>query len=196
MPSLPADDLRDLLAAFVRRVIIRQDRIEVRLGKKELRRLLENGNKVITDNLSSVRKPVDLNDLITLTIEAKRKRFGGEVHMVVPPNASILVGQPKPALIKAIARAHGWYERVIQGKSLDMRSLARQTGLTERYVGNVFGCALLAPDIVEAILDGRQPQDLNFEKLCQRIPLSWLDQRTQLGFPQTAFRSPGKPFLK
>ncbi|MGA9307357.1 MAG: hypothetical protein WBW31_18280 [Candidatus Sulfotelmatobacter sp.] len=46
-----------------------------------------------------------------------------------------------------------------------MRSLARQPGLTERYAGKVFAGALLAPDIIESILEGRQPQDLTFEKV-------------------------------
>jgi site-specific DNA recombinase len=63
-----------------------------------------------------------------------------------------------------------------------MRSLAREAGLTERYVGKVFRCAFLAPDIVESILAGRQPQDLNFDKLCQDIPLSWVEQRNRFGF--------------
>lgn len=58
-------------------------------------------------------------------------------------------------------------EKVVHGNALDMRSLAREAGLTERYVSKVFGCALLAPDIIESILEGRQPHDLNFEKLCK-----------------------------
>src|SRR5271169_2945913 len=122
-------------------------------------------------------------DLIGLSIEAKRQRFGGEVHLVVPPNSTPALAHPKPSLIKAIARALGWYEKVVQGNACDMRSLAQQAGLTERYVGKVFGSAFLAPDIIESILEGRQPHDLNFEKLCQDVPLSWAEQREHFGFP-------------
>jgi hypothetical protein len=64
-----------------------------------------------------------------------------------------------------------------------MRSLARQAGLTERYVGKVFECALLAPDIIESILDGRQPLDLTFKKLTKGLHPSWIEQRRELGFP-------------
>jgi hypothetical protein len=71
-----------------------------------------------------------------------------------------------------------------------LRSLARDAALTERYVGKVFRCAFLAPDIVEAILAGRQPQDLNFEKLCQNVPLNWVEQREQLGFSPLNMRRP------
>lgn len=130
-----------------------------------------------------LKPAIDVHDLITLTVEAKRKRCGGEVLMVVPPNSSPAVGHPKPSLIKALARARGWYEKVVQGAAPGMTSLARQAGLTERYVSKVFACALLAPDIIESILEGRQPQDLNFEKMRQNIPLSWVQQRSQFGFP-------------
>jgi site-specific DNA recombinase len=128
---------------------------------------------------------VDATDLICLTVEAKLRRCGGEVRLVVPPDSA--VGQaaelPKASLIKAIARAHSWHEKVLEGKAYDQRSLARQAGLTERYVGKVLGCAFIAPDIVEAILEGRQPADLNFKKLTRNVPLSWAEQREQYGFP-------------
>jgi site-specific DNA recombinase len=183
LPSLPSDDLRDLLACFLQRVIIQENCIELMIRRKDLRKLVENGGKVLAANLSDKRTAVDLSDLISLVIEAKQKRFGGEVHLVVPPNSSVSVGHPKTSLMKAIARAHSWYEKVVQGEAPDMRSLARQAGLTERYVGKVFGCAFLAPDIIESILAGRQPHDLNFEKLCQNIPLNWVEQREHFGFP-------------
>jgi DNA invertase Pin-like site-specific DNA recombinase len=196
LPELPSDDLRDLLGFFVHRVIIQESSIHVTISRKELRQLLENGDKIIAGSFSNARKPVDVNDLIGLSIEVKRKRYGGEVHLVVPPNSSIAVPHPRLPLIKAIARAHGWYERVVQGEALDMRSLARQAGLTERYVGKVFACAFLAPDIIESILDGRQPDDLNFEKLCQRVPLSWAEQRAQFGFPHESKRLVSKSRLQ
>jgi site-specific DNA recombinase len=148
LPSLPSDDLRDLLACFLQRVIIQENCIELMIRRKDLRKLVENGGKVLAANLSDKRTAVDLSDLISLVIEAKQKRFGGEVHLVVPPNSSVSVGHPKTSLMKAIARAHSWYEKVVQGEAPDMRSLARQAGLTERYVGKVFGCAFLAPDII------------------------------------------------
>ena len=84
LPSLPADDLRDLLAAFLQRIIIQETSIQVMISRKELRQLLENGDKVIAGNLFGARKPVDENDLISLTVEAKRKRCGGEIHLGVP----------------------------------------------------------------------------------------------------------------
>ena len=186
LPSLPSDDLRDLLAGILHRIIIQENCIELMIRKRDLHELLENGGKIRAASLSGKRMPVEASDLIGLKIEAKSKRYGGGVHLIVPPNSSDSVRHPRSSLIKAVARAHGWYEKVVQGEALDMRSLARQAGLTERYVGKVFGCAFLAPDIIESILEGRQPGDLNFQKLSQHIPLSWAEQREHFGFPSVS----------
>jgi site-specific DNA recombinase len=181
--SLRSDELRDLLAAFVRRIIIQENNIEVRISRKDLREVLEKGDTFVPMGVDPRHKSVDADDLICLTIEAKLKRSGGEVHLIVPPNASgVSALQPNPSLMKAVARARDWYERVLQGKSSNQKSLTLYVGVTRRYIDKVFPCAFLAPDIVEAILEGRQPRDLTFKKLCSEIPLSWVEQRQQFGF--------------
>jgi len=154
------------------------------IRKTDLRELLEHGDQIIAASLVGLRKPTEPVDLLCLTIEAKRKRYGGEIYLVVAPSSSVPVRHPRPALIKAVARSHDWYEKVLEGKVVDMRSLARETGLTPHYVRNVFACAFLAPDIVEAILEGRQPLTLKFEHLLQNVPPSWAEQRELFGFPQ------------
>jgi hypothetical protein len=183
LSSLPANDLRDLRACILQRVIVQENDIQVMIRKSDLRELLEHG-EIIAASLVGSRKPTEPVDLLCLTIEAKRKRYGGEIHLVVPPSSSVTVRHPRPALIKAVARGHAWYEKVLEGKGVDMRSLARETGLTPHYVRNVFSCAFLAPDIVEAILEGSQPLTLKFEHLYKHIPMSWVEQRQQFGFPQ------------
>jgi hypothetical protein len=116
-------------------VIIQENCIELIIKRKDLRKLLENGGKVLPASLSDKRTPVDVSNLISLVIEAKQKRFGGEVHLVVPPNSSVSVGHPKTSLMKAIARAHSWYEKVVLGEALDMRSLARQADSRNAMLG-------------------------------------------------------------
>jgi site-specific DNA recombinase len=103
---------------------------------------------------------------------------------VVAPNSGTPIRHPRPALIKAVARGHAWYERLLAAQVVDIKSLADETGLTPHYVRNVLACAFLAPDIVEAILEGRQPIALKFENLYKHVPLSWVEQRQQFGFPQ------------
>jgi site-specific DNA recombinase len=108
----------------------------------------------------------------------------GAFRLVVAPNSGTPIRHSRPALIKAVARGHAGYEKLLAGKVVDIKSLADETGLTPHYVRNVFACAFLAPDIVEAILEGRQPIALKFENLYKHIPLSRVDQRQQFGFPQ------------
>ena len=183
LSSMSSQGLRELLASFLWRITLHENKIEIKVGKGELRQQLESGGKTIPADPLSEGSSVAASDVISLTVEAKRKRCGGEVHLIVPPNSGVSPEHPKLPLIKAVARAHGWLERVMQGQVFDRRSLARDAGLTDRYVSKVFRCAFLSPDIVEAILAGRQPFDLNFDKLCQDVPLSWVEQRERLGFP-------------
>jgi site-specific DNA recombinase len=183
LSSRRLDELRDLMTSFFCRIIIQENNVEVLISRTALRQVLEKGDKFIPTHLDCTKKPIHPDDLICLTIQAQLKRSGGEVHLVIPPNGTeISSRQPNPSLTKAVARARNWYERVLEGKSSDKRSLSLHAGVTERYTGKVFACAFLAPDIVEAILEGRQPRDLSFKKLCTQIPLSWSEQRKQLGF--------------
>jgi site-specific DNA recombinase len=180
--SLSFATLRILLVSFLQRVIVDDSNIQIVFSRTHLRRLLENSYQLPTF-AGTTRVPNAEDDLIRLNVAAKRKRCGGEVHLIISPGSQLTPAQPRSSLIKALVRAHSWYSKVLKGQALDQRSLARQTGLTERYVGKVFACAFLAPDIVEAILEGRQAPDLTFEKLTRQIPLSWVEQRKRFGFP-------------
>lgn len=187
LSSLSVDDLRDLLPSFLRRVAVGEEQIRVMIGRNDLCRLLKSAGKAIAGKFSEARQPADSSDLICLSIDAKLKRYGGVVHLVVPPNPTATpASRIKPALLKALARAHSWYQSVLEGKAPDLRALAGHAGFTEGYVGKVFSCALLAPDIVDSILQGRQPDDLTFARLSREIPLSWAEQRQLFGFPPVA----------
>lgn len=189
LSCLPADDLRELLSPFLRRVVVGEEQTQVMIGRNDLCQLLGNVGKPNASQLSEARKPVDPSDLICLNIDTRLKRYGGVVHLVVPPNPTATsASKTKPSLLKALARAHSWYQRVLEGKAPDLRALARHAGFTERYVGKVFPCAFLAPDIVESILQGRQSDDLTFAMLSREIPLSWAEQRRLFGFPPVLSR--------
>ena len=75
------------------------------IRRVDLRELLENGDQIIAAKLVGIRRSADASDMICLTVEAKRKRYGGEVHLVVPPSSAGTIRHPRPALIKAVARA-------------------------------------------------------------------------------------------
>jgi hypothetical protein len=76
---------------------------------------------------------------------------------------------PKPrrdeTLVKALVRAHRWRRRIESGHARSITDLAEQEGVTDAYVWRLLPLTCLAPDIVEAILDGRQPKGLRLAEM-------------------------------
>jgi site-specific DNA recombinase len=86
------------------------------------------------------------------------------------------------ALILALARARSWMRALLAGGVAGTSEIAHRHGLGDPHVRRLLRFAYLAPDIVEAIVEGRQPRTLNVKRLLRGIPLEWADQRTYLGF--------------
>ena len=146
LPSMGSQELRELLASVLWRIILQEERIEIRIRSTELRQQLGSKGKIPFTNVL-VRDPVAPSELISLMVEAKRKRCGGEVHLVVPPNSSVSPEQPKGPLIKALARPEGWHKKVIQGKAFDVSYMARAAGCRARYVRKLCRWSRLSTDI-------------------------------------------------
>lgn len=90
------------------------------------------------------------------------------------------VAAPDPALIRILSAAHGWADDLHGGASLS--SIAKKHGLSDAYIRTRLPFAFLAPDLQDAILEGRQPPDLTVAKLLREgIPLDWAEQRHRFG---------------
>jgi len=109
------------------------------------------------------------------------KRRGIEMRLVI---AGGYENKQKtdPALFKAAARAHRWFEEIVQGSNVSFAEIARREGVTSRYVRRLLPLAFLDPGIVEAISEGRQPLNLTAETLTRHTALSsqWHLQREAL----------------
>ena len=79
-------------------------------------------------------------------------------------------------MVKAIARAFRWREMRENGTYATIAEIASAEKINESYVGRVLRLILLAPDIVEAIVDGRQAAGLQLDRLMKPFPVGWLDQ--------------------
>jgi hypothetical protein len=134
---------RELLLSFLRNVIVHDDRIELLVGRTELRQRL-NGDEFVVSNEVQAEGREDLGDTICLSIEAKWKRRDGALHLVVQPHATTPSQHPRAALIKAVVRGRVWCEKILDGQVVDLKSLARETDLTPNYVRHVLACAFLA----------------------------------------------------
>ena len=80
-------------------------------------------------------------------------------------------------LVKALARAFRWKRMLESGEFATMAELAEREGIAHSYLARVLRLSLLAPDIVEMILDGRQPGLLTLPGLMKPFTVDWQEQR-------------------
>ena len=80
-------------------------------------------------------------------------------------------------MVKALARAFRWRKVLDEGMHATVEDLAKSKGIGKTYVSQVLRLALLAPKIVEAILDGRQPAELQLDDLLTGFTQDWEGQR-------------------
>jgi hypothetical protein len=118
-------------------------------------------------------------ETLTIRIPMRLQRRGGRKLIITPDGAA--VPQRRPArdetLIRALVRAHRWRRKIESGRAKSITDLAEQEGFTDAYVCRLLPLTCLAPDIVEAILDGRQPKGLRLAELLGNGPLAWEEQR-------------------
>ena len=123
-------------------------------------------------------------ETLTIRIPIRLQRRGGRKLIMTPEGAAM--PRPKPradeTLIKAVVRAHRWRRRIESGQAKSVTDLAEQEGVTIAYVCRFLPLTCLAPDLVEALLDGRQPKALKLAQMLGNGPPDWKDQRTNWGF--------------
>ena len=92
--------------------------------------------------------------------------------------------KPDARLIKLLIRARRFNAALVGSDGVPFAALAKREGVSPSYFTRLVRLSYLAPDITQAILDGRQPRDLTADKLPahSRLPLAWHEQRTVLGF--------------
>jgi site-specific DNA recombinase len=135
-----------------------------------------------------LRLPTSLEDPAeTLTLERfvplTMKKRGVELRLIIQNERSSTT-KVDMVLLKTIARAHRWFDDLVSGEAKSLAAIATHEGLNYRFVGKIIRLAFLAPEIVEAIAEGRQPPELSTELLTKRIrlPLAWSDQKRILQF--------------
>jgi hypothetical protein len=121
---------------------------------------------------------------LTIRIPMRLQRPGGRKLIMTPEGAAMPT--PKPSrdetLVKALVRAHRWRRRIESGKAKSITDLSEQEGVTDAYVCRLLPLTCLAPDVVEAILDGRQPKGLRLAEMLGNGPMVWNAQKETWGF--------------
>jgi hypothetical protein len=109
---------------------------------------------------------------VTLHVPFRVVKRGGRKEMQLPEG----VKQPRrtdSTLVKALARAFRWKRMLESGEFATIGELAEREGIAPSYMTRVLRLSLLAPDIVEAILDGRQGLDVTLSQGLEPFPLAW-----------------------
>ena len=176
----PGEQAR-IVELLVESVAVEEKGIVLTFRANGLRSLaLESRGAVQTEAATSLGA-----DPITIRIPMKLKRRGGRKEIIVPegnaPGVKV-AAPPQEPFVLAIAQAHRWQEMIDSGQYETARDLAKHLRVSREYVTRTLSLNYLAPDIVQAILDGREPSGLSLGKLARPLPLLWNEQRAQLGF--------------
>ena len=174
-PELPVARKRAVLAALIERIEVRVDQIDIRLRPLRLCALL--------DLPATPSQGVNDDEIELLSVPVRLRRSGREIRMVIN-GTDPFAAKPDARLIKLLLRARRFNATLAQGEGVPFAALAGREGVSRSYFTRLVRLSYLAPDIAQAILDGRQPPDLTPEKLLEhsRLPLAWHDQRILLGF--------------
>ena len=131
-----------------------------------------------------MRAQVDIGDggrTITIRLPMTFEKKGGRKRVIVPDdNTAWTPAKPKidDTLVKALARAFRWRKMLESGIVQSLAEIAKREKINDSYVSRILRLSLLAPDVVEAILDGRQCGRLNTAHLMKPFPKDWEVQRS------------------
>ena len=115
-------------------------------------------------------------ETVTLQVPFRVVRRGGRKEMHLPAGAA----QQRKAngtLIKALARAFRWKRMLESGEFASISELAEREGIAFTYMARLMRLSLLAPKIVDAIMEGRQPESVTLANMMDPFPLDWKEQR-------------------
>jgi hypothetical protein len=120
-----------------------------------------------------------VTETVTLHVPFRIMKRGGRKEMHLPHGAA----QPRrtdSTLVKALARAFRWKRMLESGEFATIAELAEREGIAPSYMTRVLRLTLLAPDIVEAILDGKQGPEVTLARVLVGFSFAWSARRTPI----------------
>jgi hypothetical protein len=115
---------------------------------------------------------------VTVVVPMTVRRRGGRKQIIGPDGAPLQVGgdaveetRGDPVLVKTLARAFRWRRLLEEGRYGSIRELAKAEGVDRNYVGRLLNLTLLAPEVVEAVLEGRLADEVTLRGMLFSKPL-------------------------
>jgi len=174
--ELPRTRQRAFLTTLIERIDVGADQIEIHLRPTRLAALLD---------VATTPPPSATDDEVQiLSIPVRLRRSGRAIRMLIAGIDPFATAKPDARLVKLLMKARRFNATLVGSDGEQFAALAKRQGVSPSYFTRLVRLSYLAPDITEAILDGRQPRDLTADKLLahSRLPLGWHEQRTVLGF--------------
>jgi site-specific DNA recombinase len=169
--AMPPVEMKSLIRDIVERVTVAADRIEIRLSRAKMAAALEAG---------ASQRP-DLDPVVVL-IEAKLRRAGKGKRLVIENGAKAEVNA---GLVELIKDAFTIRIQLLSGSDDSIEAMSGRLGMNKGRLTSLIRLSYLAPDIVRALLEGRQPIELTATRLLRLskdLPHDWSEQRHVLGF--------------
>jgi hypothetical protein len=123
-----------------------------------------------------IARATPIPETVTLHVPFRIVKRGGRKEMHIPDGAA-QPWQTDRTLVKALARAFRWKHMLDSGEFATISELAEREGIAPSYMTRIMRLALLAPDVVEAILDGRQGDGIDLATVAEPFPFEWEAQR-------------------
>ena len=174
-PELPGTRQRAVFTALIARIDVGVDQIDIHFRPTRLGALLD-----VATPLPSVTE----DETQILSVPIRLRRAGCEITMRIDGTDPFATAKPDARLIRLLIRARRFNATLAIGDGVPFAALAKREGVSPSYFTRLVRLSYLAPDITQAILEGRQPHDLTADQLLahSRLPLAWHEQRTLLGF--------------
>jgi hypothetical protein len=118
-------------------------------------------------------------ETVTIHVPFRVVKRGGRKVMQLPDGAASL-RKTENTLVKALARAFRWKRMLDSGEFATIAELAARERIAPSYMTRVLRLTLLAPDIVEAILDGKQGPEVTLACVLEPFPVEWTAQGSSL----------------
>ena len=173
---MPGTRQRAFLTTLIDRIDVGADQIDIHLRPARLAALLD----VAATPLPSATD----DETQILSVPVRRRRCGRAIRMLIEGIEAFATEKPDARLVKLLIRARRFNATLLDSDGVPFAALAKRQGVSPSYFTRLVRLSYLAPDITEAILDGRQPPDLTADKLLahSHLPLTWHEQRAVLGF--------------
>jgi DNA invertase Pin-like site-specific DNA recombinase len=195
--KLPAENMRRVVAT-ARQVGERLEKASAAAWREELTGVLDK----VTLGTGRMRVQISRNGLLTklgvptgsldgrnefwaFEVPYKLRNRGRQLKILPEGITEATSSEPDPTLLKLLRRAHAWRQQLETGPPETISNLAAANGVNASYFTRVLRIAYLSPDIIEAIIEARQPTELTANKLVRvkNLPIDWASQREALGFP-------------